>query len=92
MGRDAPAMGLVTRSYPAGEVLDEAMSLARQLATTAPRSVALAKDLLDRAPQLTFDEAMVLEAEALRQCMQTKDWQEGIAAFHEKRQPRFTGE
>ncbi len=92
MGRDAPAMALVTRSVPASEVLDEAMSLAHHLATKAPRSIALAKDLLDRAPQLTFDEAMVLEAEALRQCMQTQDWREGIAAFHEKRQPRFTGE
>ncbi len=92
MGTEAAAIGLVTRSVPTDRVFHSAMELARALAAKAPRSVALAKDLLDRAPQLSRDEAMALEADALRQCMQTSDWREGIAAFHERREPRFTGE
>jgi enoyl-CoA hydratase/carnithine racemase len=54
-------------------------------------STRLARELLDRAAWLPHPEAMELEAEALLTCMQSNDWREGIAAFHEKREPVFKG-
>jgi len=91
-GREAEAMGLANRSVHAGRVLDVAFDYARRLARQAPVSMRLAKDLLDRAQRLDFETAMQHEAEALLQCMGTRDWKEGIDAFHEKRAPRYTGE
>lgn len=92
LGRDAADIGLVTRAVDAGDVLSEAMNMAVALAAKAPISVALFKDVLSRAQQLDPEEAMELEQEALQSCMQTRDWKEGIEAFHEKREPRFAGE
>jgi hypothetical protein len=36
--------------------------------------------------------ALQLEAEALLDCMSTRDWKEGIRAFHEKREPTYRGD
>ncbi|HEX9692814.1 MAG TPA: enoyl-CoA hydratase/isomerase family protein [Gemmatimonadales bacterium] len=92
LGADAPQLGLVTTSVENERVLPTALALAHELAQRAPISVARAKDLLRRAGELTRDEAMALEADALRRCMATSDWREGVDAFHQKRPPRFTGD
>jgi enoyl-CoA hydratase len=89
---DAVSWGLANRVLPADQVLSAAHDLAARLAARAPRSVAHARRLLNRAPQMDPDRAMRLEARALLDCMQTRDWKEGIRAFHEKRDPEFTGE
>lgn len=91
-GAAAAAMGLANRAVPAAEVLPTALEVAARLAAKAPVSMAFAKRLLNRAPHLDPETAMDLEAEALIACMKTKDWREGIEAFAEKREPRFSGE
>lgn len=91
-GEDAAAMGIANRAVPAADVLTESLALARDLAAKAPIPMAHAKRLLNGAPGLSRRRLMELEAEALLDCMGTRDWHEGIAAFHEKREPRFTGE
>ncbi len=90
-GSDAAEMGLVNEAVPAEEVGERAVSLARELAAKAPVSLRFAKDLLGRASRLDREEALELEAEALLRCMETEDWEEGIRAFHEDREPRFEG-
>lgn len=90
-GSEAAEMGLVNRALPAGAVLEAARDLADELAAKAPIPLRLAKDLLGRAPRLERREALELEAEALLRCMETEDWEEGVRAFHEDREPRFTG-
>jgi enoyl-CoA hydratase/carnithine racemase len=57
----------------------------------APLSLALAKRLFGRVGSIDRDAALAEESEALLKCMQTRDWREGIDAFHERREPRFTG-
>lgn len=91
-GTEAVAMGLLNRAVPSRDVAGVALGIARDLATKAPLPLSLAKDLLHRAGGLDMDSVLELEAEALLRCMSTADWREGILAFREKRDPRFTGE
>jgi enoyl-CoA hydratase len=90
-GSEAVEVGLVDEAVSTEEVLARALTLAGELAAMAPLSVALVRELLGRAPHLSRDEVMEAEADALLRCMGTRDWEEGIRAFEEKRPPRFLG-
>ena len=91
-GAEAAAMGVVNRAVPAGEVLDEATNLAHRLARRAPIPLAAAKKLIGPSGALTREEALERERAALEEIFGTADWREGLAAFHEKRPPRYRGE
>jgi len=91
-GGEAAEMGVADRALPADAVLPEALELAGRLARKAPRSLAHAKRLLGLAPGLERRRLLDLEAEALLDIMGTRDWQEGLDAFHEGREPEYTGE
>ncbi len=90
-GREAVEMGVAWRARPAGQVLDEALELAGRLARRAPRSLAWAKRLVGPAATMSRSRALALEGRALEDVFGTRDWQEGVDAFHEGREPRFTG-
>ena len=89
---DAERIGLVSRALPADTLMAEARAVALRLAALAPKALALTKHALDRSWTIGLDAA--LDDEAVRQGIAgaTADHQEGIAAFLEKRQPRFRGE
>ena len=89
---DAERFGLVARVVPAGSLDEEARATAVRLAGLAPVALALTKRALERSWSIDLDTA--LEDEAFRQGIAgaTADHAEGIAAFLEKRPPRFTGE
>lgn len=89
---DAERFGLVARVVPADDLPDVARSMALRLAGLAPRALALTKQALERS--WSVDLATALEDEAWRQGIAgaTADHAEGLAAFLEKRPPRFTGE
>lgn len=91
-GAEAHAWGLCNEVTPAAEVLERAGSLAVELAHKAPVSMGLAKELLHGAWNADMATALAREADALVSCMRTKDWKEGIDAFEQKREPRFTGQ
>jgi enoyl-CoA hydratase len=91
-GREAREMGIASRALPADEVLDEAMRWAARLAECAPRSLAAAKRLVGVRDGADRRRAMREEARVLEALFGTADWAEGVAAFTEKRRPRFTGE
>lgn len=91
-GREAAEIGLVDVAVPGGEVMERARSLADELAGKAPLSLRLIRELLGRAHRLDRGEALDEEARALLRCMETADWEEGVRAYHEEREPRFTGE
>ena len=90
-GAEAGAMGVVNRAVPAAEVLDEATRLAHRLARRAPIPLAAAKKLIGPAAVRSREEALERERATLEEIFGTADWREGLAAFHEKRPPRYRG-
>ncbi|MBV9270980.1 MAG: enoyl-CoA hydratase/isomerase family protein [Candidatus Eremiobacteraeota bacterium] len=87
----ADALGLCTRVVAGADVLSEAQSLARTLASGA-RSVGLTKRLLQgNTLGSALQDALRLELETQRETTATSDFREGIVAFLGKREPRFTG-
>ncbi len=88
---DAERFGLVARVVPAESLLDEAQALAAGLAAGPPRAIALTKRALDRSWNATLEESLEYEAYLQGIAGATDDHREGIAAFVEKRPPRFSG-
>ena len=89
---DAVRLGLVGRVVPADQLATEARSVAGRLAAGAPRAIALTKRALNAAWDRDVDAALEYEAHLQDLAGRTKDHAEGLAAFVEKRPPRFTGE
>jgi enoyl-CoA hydratase/carnithine racemase len=86
---EALRSGLVSRLFPAGEVLAAAQEWAAQLATrTSATAVARTRRLLAAAPA-GAEEAAAAESAALVDLVRGPDCPEGIAAFRQRRPPRF---
>ncbi|WP_435365439.1 enoyl-CoA hydratase/isomerase family protein [Haloarchaeobius sp. DYHT-AS-18] len=89
-GTEAGEMGLATEVVPPA-ALDEAVDdLVDTLASHAPIPMQHAKEQFRREPDR--DHLLTAEADALLACMETDDWQEGVDAFAEDREPVFRGE
>jgi 2-(1,2-epoxy-1,2-dihydrophenyl)acetyl-CoA isomerase len=89
---DAVRLGLVGRVVPADQLATAAREIAERLAAGAPRAIALTKRALAVAWDRDLEAALENEAELQDIAGRTKDHAEGMAAFLEKRPPRFTGE
>lgn len=88
---DAWRLGLVNRVVDDGDLEKTALDLARRLADGPPRALGLAKQILRHAAQADLDEHLA-RGEAIQPlCLNTDDHKEAVAAFAEKRKPRFRG-
>jgi enoyl-CoA hydratase/carnithine racemase len=91
---EALQWGLVSRSVPDDELLPSGLSFAAEVAAKSPLAVANAKRVMNRlwADNGGVDAGLRYEAEVdAYYCLTSHDAPEGLAAFAEKRTPRFTG-
>ncbi len=92
-GREAPGLGLASRAVPAESVLPDAMAIAADIAeNVAPMSAALCKRLLwDTVVNgYTPGQVAALETQLHQRVMGGPDAREGVAAFVERRAPRWS--
>ena len=86
---EAAAMGLVNEVAPPDEVVERAVARARAMAKNAPSSLAMTKSLLASVPSLGLLEGLRYATEVNALSRTTDDLKEGVAAFLEKREPRW---
>ncbi len=89
-GREAASIGLAIKAFSDDGFEAGVEEFVQTLAGKAPLSMRFAKEHLND-PGRTLETRLTTELEALRACMVTDDWQEGVNAFAEKRQPIFKG-
>jgi 2-(1,2-epoxy-1,2-dihydrophenyl)acetyl-CoA isomerase len=89
-GAEAVDLGLATRLVSENELMEEAATLAREVAAGPPLAFALTKRLFN-ADSGSFDAFLDQELNAIAIAANTEDAAEGMAAFRDKRPPRFTG-
>jgi enoyl-CoA hydratase len=86
---EAERSSLVSRVFPADQLLPEALKIAERLASLSPVAVALAKQAVNRAFETTLAEGVRHERALFLPLFGTPDQKEGMAAFVEKRKPAF---
>jgi 2-(1,2-epoxy-1,2-dihydrophenyl)acetyl-CoA isomerase len=88
---EAHAWGLVSEVVELNALPARAAELAAQLAALPTRGVGMTKRLLDHAVTASLEEQLEREAQLQAAATQTEDFKEGVAAFLERRAPRFRG-
>jgi enoyl-CoA hydratase len=88
---EAARLGLVNRVVPGSGLLEEAIALAELLATKPPLTLAAALSAIHRGMDAAIDDGLAIEEAAFAQIVPSRDTHEGIAAFLEKRTPKFLG-
>jgi len=89
--KEAGRIGLVDKVVPADELESTGMELARRLAKGPTLAIGKAKVAINRAIESNLDSALKDALEAMNFILGTEDAMEGIAAFMEKREPKFKG-
>ncbi len=90
--REALSCGLVSRVVPDGELLAAAGALAGKIAANPSHSVRMTKRLLMEGRNVRMDTLLEMAAAMQSLVHATADHREAVAAFLEKRTPRFSGE
>ncbi len=88
---EAMAMGLVHEVVEATKLMPRAMARAKELAAKPTLAIGLTKRLLQAAASNSFDAQLDAEAQAQALAGASSDYTEALAAFRERRPPRFTG-
>ena len=88
---EAARLGLVNRVVPAANLLDETLALANLLASKPPLTLAAMLGAIHRGMDAAIDDGLAIEEAAFARIVPTQDAREGVAAFLEKRAPKFLG-
>ncbi len=91
-GIEAVQYGLANHAYKEEDLLTETLKLARKIALKSPIAVASTIELINLGKKGDFQAIVDHEAELFAKSFSSKDSEEGIRAFIEKRQPHFKGE
>ena len=88
---EAERSGLVSRVVPAKDLLDDALATAGKIAEKSTIATIATKEAVNRAYETTLREGILFERRVFNALFATEDQSEGMAAFAEKRKPRFRG-
>ncbi|MEE2938829.1 MAG: enoyl-CoA hydratase-related protein [Planctomycetota bacterium] len=88
---EAERIGLVNRVAPRADLGEAAAELADTIAGNGPVAVRAAKEAIDRGTEAPIEEGLEIEARCYEKVLPTTDRLEALAAFAEKRRPRYTG-
>jgi 2-(1,2-epoxy-1,2-dihydrophenyl)acetyl-CoA isomerase len=88
---DAEKMGMIYKVFPDDLFTDQSMKMAQQLAQMPTRGLAYTKQAFNQSLTHNLDEQLATEEMLQVRAGQTKDYQEGVQAFLEKRPPVFRG-
>ncbi|MGH9880746.1 MAG: enoyl-CoA hydratase-related protein, partial [Pyrinomonadaceae bacterium] len=87
----AAEMGMINNVVPDDELMSRALALAEKLAQSPTAAIGRIKELIEASGTNDYGGQLELERKAQLQSGQTADFREGVAAFIEKRPPKFTG-
>src|SRR5690242_6284030 len=87
--QEAERAGLVARVVPLADVLEEAVKTAEIIASMSLPAVMVAKESINRAFEISLAEGVRFERRVFQSLFATEDQKEGMAAFVEKRAPKF---
>jgi 2-(1,2-epoxy-1,2-dihydrophenyl)acetyl-CoA isomerase len=90
-GARAAEWGMIHRAVPDAEVAGAAEALVLRLAQGPTVAIGLAKRCIQSSLELSMTEAMAKEASALELSSRCEDFREGLAAFKERREPKYRG-
>ena len=86
---EAERCGLVSRVFPAKDLMAEAMKIAQKIVEKSLLSSMAVKECVNRAQETSLAEGLLFERRVFHSMFATEDQKEGMAAFLEKRQPQF---
>lgn len=89
--RQAAEMGMINRVVADDELMAQAMALAERLAQAPTAAIGRTKELLEASAISDYGQQLELERKTQLLSGTTRDFTEGVAAFIEKRPPKFTG-
>lgn len=89
---EADRIGLVSRVVPDDQLMDASLATADAICTNSPFAVSMTKQVTWANLDASFEQAIALENRTQVLAVQTKDANEAMVAFTEKRPPLFTGE
>ena len=87
--QEALRIGLVNRVVPDGELLKQTLGLAKKIASKSKVCIEAAEEAMRKGIAGSLEDGLKTEAELFAQVAKSKDKQEGVQAFIEKRQPKF---
>ncbi|XP_024872416.1 probable enoyl-CoA hydratase, mitochondrial [Temnothorax curvispinosus] len=89
---EAEKSGLVSKIFPTDKVVEEAVKLGEKIASHSPLVVTIAKEAVNAAYETTLQQGLLFEKRMFHSTFSLADRKEGMAAFLEKRPPKYTNE
>ena len=87
---EAERSGLVARVFPQADLMKEVKAIAKIIADMPLLTAMMVKESINSAYETTLSEGIHFERRLFHSCFATDDQKEGMAAFMEKRPPKFT--
>jgi enoyl-CoA hydratase/carnithine racemase len=89
--KEALDMNLISEIVPDAEVEKRAVAMAAQIAELPPIAIQQAQESIIRGADASLETGLTLETRTLQMLFASQDQKEGMAAFIEKRKPKFVG-